>query len=539
MFPGRGVAPSSAGSLGPPRAGSTWSVATVGLGLGLGIGLNFGAGRNVANGDADRCRSAFDLSSPSTDACKTTVAGSSSTVTVYSVGTAPRFATAPSDGCSPSPSGLGSHSVGETHHPSLFPPLVPCPPAPEYLASAADANVCKTTTPPPGGSTTVSSRESSTERLDATTDSIINRLKASFEKKEEFLLRSTPPGSGATPVDIRMLSSAPSSLNGPIVREYYPHPHKFTNTPQWPPSSLSGGNTGAVPGSSSPSTDSFTPHSSRQTTHSGSIRAAPDGEAEDLSLCRLGKAFVSNLSRIQENIPTTDQRENGDHLRPSQILPLVESANGTATSNTSSSSSCDSPPLFSLSSSSLQKNSGSRTVRYSSLRKANSLDSDLLPPRASSAGTSCAVTGSRLGNGVSSSSGSTASMDCTVDAGRVSALHLVSQRARQFEMGALQQEANNRMNLYRNELARLTTRGQTPSVSDRAAQFESLSTSQETLASESDYSQSPRSKPSLTGLAAASADSWKDVGLSKMVLVSDCNNNNTAHFLGSLRILVL
>ncbi|CAM1309539.1 ARHGAP21 (predicted) [Pycnogonum litorale] len=70
---------------------------------------------------------------------------------------------------------------------------------------------------------------------------------------------------------------------------------------------------------------------------------------------------------------------------------------------------------------------------------------------------------------------------------RVNHLQLVSQRAKQFECGSQmwEIEANNKRNLYKNELARITSRCKTPRVIERTAKYESMSgaSSQETIAS--------------------------------------------------------
>uniref|UniRef100_T1J8D5 Rho GTPase-activating protein 21 n=1 Tax=Strigamia maritima TaxID=126957 RepID=T1J8D5_STRMM len=147
------------------------------------------------------------------------------------------------------------------------------------------------------------------------------------------------------------------------------------------------------------------------------------------------KAFVSKLGRIQENITSGSLSDCATHST-SRL-----SHDGFSTTK--------------------------RKALMSPLRKANSLDSD-------------------VSHSINNH-----------DNENVLQLQLVSQRAKLFESGSVESESRNRLKLYQNELSRLSTKGKTTSVSERTAQFESLSTSQETVSSESEGPLIPRHRISL------------------------------------------
>ncbi|GAB6020010.1 hypothetical protein CHUAL_002760 [Chamberlinius hualienensis] len=314
--------------------------------------------------------------------------------------------------------------------------IQPCPPATEYITSSSGSMAPSTTTTTTTTTTTnneiggilnastsssvTSSREASIERPDVN-DSIINRLKASFEKKEEFLLRTGP-----CVVNQRLFNvSSSSSVNNTAGNDSnVSSPSSTSSSAVQVPTSVSGASNSA------------------HFTYTAPVRTLMGIEIEDSAVPR----------------PETK----------SEVVIPVET--GTAQE--------------------VVKFTGETSITQMNgrqLRKASSLDSGNHLPNA--------AVPLKTYPAASSSTGSAGSI--VVDPnGCPHGIHLVSQRAKLFETGTLEQESNNRMKLYKNELARMTTRGQTPRVSDRAAQFESLSTSQETIGSESDYSSSPRQKPS-------------------------------------------
>ncbi|XP_071445903.1 rho GTPase-activating protein 21 [Hetaerina americana] len=128
----------------------------------------------------------------------------------------------------------------------------------------------------------------------AVTDSVMRRIRKSFEQKEEFLRRPTQP--------IWL-----PQTTAPIPREFYAHPQKFQRPP-WPPSQQNGGDLGDSPGSpSKPTSPSVIPRKGGTAGIEGQDcvqvqqQLASGGSARQR---HSGKAFVTTLSRITENLPS-------------------------------------------------------------------------------------------------------------------------------------------------------------------------------------------------------------------------------------------
>ncbi|XP_046391357.1 uncharacterized protein LOC124159528 isoform X3 [Ischnura elegans] len=149
----------------------------------------------------------------------------------------------------------------------------------------------------------------------AVADSVMRRIRKSFEQKEEFLRRPTQP----------IWLPQPSA---PIPREFYAHPQKFTRPP-WPPSQQNGGGElSDSPGSpSKPTSPSVVPRSKNA---KGSGVDGPDCAQQQAALNSTAarqrhsaKAFVTTLSRITENLPSA-QGALGSATPPQSPPPALQ-----------------------------------------------------------------------------------------------------------------------------------------------------------------------------------------------------------------------
>ncbi|KAG8230306.1 hypothetical protein J437_LFUL008498, partial [Ladona fulva] len=138
----------------------------------------------------------------------------------------------------------------------------------------------------------------------AVTDSVMRRIRKSFEQKEEFLRRPTQP----------IWLPQPTAA---IPREFYAHPQKFQRPP-WPPHQLNGGDVDESP--SSPSKQTGGTSSPVSASRKGTAEVADAGSQHGRSR-HPGKPFVTTLTRITENLPAAGGVPGAASATPPQSPP--------------------------------------------------------------------------------------------------------------------------------------------------------------------------------------------------------------------------
>ncbi|KAF4520925.1 hypothetical protein B566_EDAN008900, partial [Ephemera danica] len=203
--------------------------------------------------------------------------------------------------------------------------------------------------PPNVGTTDSSPRLSIASSLDANeADSVITRIKKSFEQKEEFLKRPNQPiwlpSSSSSASSTCSNSSQPGTL---IPREFYAHPQKFQR-PLWPPTQqqdeqqngpdeleqeseplspraqfMCGGAVTNVPAPSRiPSaSDGTSLRLQQQQQQSSPLRTQQSASTQQQQQQQQQRPFVSTLARITENQPV--QSTNVVPVVPIEVQQMV------------------------------------------------------------------------------------------------------------------------------------------------------------------------------------------------------------------------
>ncbi|XP_034949619.1 uncharacterized protein RhoGAP19D [Chelonus insularis] len=291
-------------------------------------------------------------------------------------------------------------------------------------------------------------------------DSIMTRLRKSFEQKEEFLRRPSHPIGWLLPDEDTRINQN----QGVIQREFYARPQKLQRQ-VWPPNEQNQSQQEQTHQSSNKSTlertKNFKPTNQNVQRVRGDMESGIDGSSSAEVNKNGERSSLEDTQTMRDRFYSSLYDNNGEFIKenhyPYNTITKSNEVQGRTTPNSSPRSSANNKAAFVTTLTRIHENVGQQQP----------------------------LGGHDIKNGTTSLPSSPGLDKKSSDKFPVppQGLQIVSRRAKQFESGRLlsddDEPTSDRTNLYKSELSRLSNKRSVPNVAVRKREFESKAESQE------------------------------------------------------------